>query len=70
MRPTARINHEMIRKGITAYNMQKGDDACKNLKADPQILHSALKYAGVTMAPDQIAYWLNNMKKRGRMEYQ
>ena len=52
MRPTARINHEMIRKGITAYNMQKGDDACKNLKADPQILHSALKYAGVTMAPD------------------
>ena len=52
MRPTARITPEMIRKGLNAYNMQKGDDGCKNLKADPATLHNALKYAGVTMAPD------------------
>jgi hypothetical protein len=54
MRPTARITHDMIRKGITAYRMQKGKgaDDCKNLKAEPQTLHAALKFAGVTMAPD------------------
>jgi hypothetical protein len=71
-RPAAKISHEMIRRGITAYNMQrgKGGSDCKNLKADPHVIHSALKFAGVTMAPKQILFWLDNMKKKNRLESQ